>query len=145
MRALVKYGSRNGEVEVREQPEPSVQPGRVLINVKAAGVCGSDLHMWRHTHSWEIKLPLVLGHEFCGVVDAVGEGVTGWKVGDRVACETAAEVCGQCVYCLSGNYNLCPHRLGYGALADGAFTNRVLAVPKFFTTFPTMCRLSMLR
>ncbi len=47
MRALVKYGSRNGEVEVREQPEPSVQPGRASINVKAAGVCGSDLHMWR--------------------------------------------------------------------------------------------------
>ncbi len=136
MRALVKYGSRNGEVEVREQPEPSVQPGRVLIDVKAAGVCGSDLHMWRHTHSWEIKLPLVLGHEFCGVVAEVGEGVTGWKVGDRVACETAAEVCGRCVYCLSGNYNLCPHRLGYGALADGAFTNLVLARPEILHRIP---------
>jgi alcohol dehydrogenase/L-iditol 2-dehydrogenase len=136
MRALVKYGSRNGEVEVREQPEPSVQPGRVLIDVKAAGVCGSDLHMWRQSHSWEIKLPLVLGHEFCGVVADVGEGVTGWNVGDRVACETAAEVCGQCVYCLSGNYNLCPHRLGYGALADGAFTNRVLARPEILHHIP---------
>ena len=122
MRALVKYGRRDGEVEVREIADPEVTAGRVLIEVKAAGVCGSDLHMWRENHSWAIKLPLVLGHEFCGVIAGVGEGVTGFNVGDRVACETAAEVCNQCVYCLSGNYNLCPNRLGYGALADGAFT-----------------------
>jgi alcohol dehydrogenase/L-iditol 2-dehydrogenase len=136
MKALVKYGRRDGEVEVRDVPEPEVAPGRVLIEVKAAGVCGSDLHMWRENHSWAIKLPLVLGHEFCGTVAAVGEGVTGFAVGDRVACETAAEVCGQCVYCLSGNYNLCPNRLGYGALADGAFTRYVNARPQILHHIP---------
>jgi L-iditol 2-dehydrogenase len=136
MQALVKYGRNDGEVEVRDVAEPEVAAGRVLIEVKAAGVCGSDLHMWRENHSWAIKLPLVLGHEFCGVVAAVGEGVNGFAVGDRVACETAAEVCGQCVYCLSGNYNLCPNRLGYGALADGAFTRFVNARPQILHRIP---------
>jgi len=136
MKALVKYGRHDGEVEVRDVAEPEVLPGRVMLDVKAAGVCGSDLHMWRENHSWAIKLPLVLGHEFCGTVAAVGEGVTGFKVGDRVACETAAEVCGQCVYCLSGNYNLCPNRLGYGALADGAFTRYVNARPQILHRIP---------
>jgi alcohol dehydrogenase/L-iditol 2-dehydrogenase len=136
MKALVKYGRRDGEVEVRDVAEPEVAAGRVLIEVKAAGVCGSDLHMWRENHSWAIKLPLVLGHEFCGTVAAVGEGVSGFAIGDRVACETAAEVCGQCVYCLSGNYNLCPNRLGYGALADGAFTRYVNARPQILHRIP---------
>jgi alcohol dehydrogenase/L-iditol 2-dehydrogenase len=136
MKALVKYGRRDGQVEVREIAEPDVAAGRVLIEVKAAGVCGSDLHMWREHHSWAIKEPLVLGHEFCGTVAAVGEGVTGFAVGERVACETAAEVCGACVYCLSGNYNLCPNRLGYGALADGAFTRYVNARPQILHRIP---------
>ena len=136
MKALVKYGRQNGDVEIRDIPEPTLGPDQVLIQVKAAGVCGSDLHMWRESHSWEIKLPLVLGHEFCGVVLEVGQNVTGFQPGDRVACETAATVCNQCVYCLSGNYNLCPHRLGYGALADGAFTRLVAARPQILHHIP---------
>ena len=79
---------------------------------------------------------MVLGHEFCGVVLEVGQNVTGFQPGDRVACETAATVCNQCVYCLSGNYNLCPHRLGYGALADGAFTRLVAARPQILHHIP---------
>lgn len=136
MQALVKYGRRNGDVEVRDVAEPTLPPDRVLIEVKAAGVCGSDLHMWREHQSWAIKEPLILGHEFCGVVAQVGDAVSGFQVGERVACETAAEVCGQCVYCLSGNYNLCPHRLGYGALADGAFTRYVVARPQILHRIP---------
>lgn len=137
MQAVVKYGRGDGDVEIRDVPEPtSAEPGQVLLAVRAAGVCGSDVHMWRDHQSWEVKLPLVLGHEFCGVVADVGEGVTGFESGDRVACETAAQVCGQCVYCLSGNYNLCPHRLGYGALADGAFTRYVAARPQILHRVP---------
>ncbi len=137
MRALVKYGRQNGDVEIRDVPEPSkAGPDQVLIEVKAAGVCGSDIHMWREQQSWAVKLPLVLGHEFCGVVADVGANVNGFQTGQRVACETAASVCGQCVYCLSGNYNLCPNRLGYGALADGAFTSYVLARPQILHHIP---------
>ena len=136
MDALVKFGRHDGEVEIREISEPTLGPDEVLLEVKAVGVCGSDLHMWRESHSWPIKLPLVLGHEFCGVVADVGEQVSGFTPGDRVACETAAKVCSECVYCLSGNYNLCPHRQGYGALVDGAFTHYVAARPQILHHIP---------
>lgn len=137
MQALVKYGSEDGNVELRDVAEPSrPAPNQVILEVKAAGVCGSDIHMWRENHSWAVKLPLVLGHEFCGVVADVGSQITGFKPGDRVVCETAAQVCGECVYCLSGNYNLCPHRKGYGALFDGAFTRYVAARPQILHRIP---------
>ena len=137
MEALVKYDSRDHAVEIRDIAEPpSPGPNEVILEVKAAGVCGSDLHMWHEHHSWEIKLPLVLGHEFCGVVADVGSNIKSFKVGDRVACETAASVCNECVYCLTGNYNLCPNRKGYGALADGAFTRYVTARPQILHHVP---------
>ncbi len=137
MQALVKFDSRPDAVELRDIPEPPAPgPNEVVLEVRAAGVCGSDLHMWQENHSWEISLPLVLGHEFCGVVADVGANVTKVSNGDRVACETAAQICHQCSYCLSGAYNLCPNRLGYGALADGAFTHYVTARAEILHPIP---------
>ena len=128
MDALIKYGRQDKNVVLRDIPQPpDPAPGAVVVEVGAAGVCGSDLHMWRDQQSWAVKLPLVLGHEFCGTVAAVGAGVENFTVGQRVAVETAAEICGNCAYCHSGAYNQCPHRLGYGALYDGAFTQFVAA------------------
>ena len=136
MKAIVKYDRVDKAVEIRDVPEPVIGPDQVLLEVKAVGVCGSDVHMWREHQSWAIKLPLVLGHEFAGVIAEVGANVTGWQVGDRVACETAAQVCGTCSYCVSGNYNLCPHRLGYGALIDGSMTQYVAARPAILHRVP---------
>ena len=136
MKAVVKFGRQNGDVEVRDVAEPTIGPDQVLLDVKASSVCGSDVHMWREHQSWAIKLPLILGHEFCGVVAQVGERVTSFQPGERVACETASSVCGKCIYCLSGNYNLCPNRLGYGALADGSFTRYVVARPQILHRIP---------
>jgi alcohol dehydrogenase/L-iditol 2-dehydrogenase len=136
MRAVVKYGRQDKNVEVQDVPEPTMGPDQVLIEVRATGVCGSDVHMWREQQSWAVKQPLVLGHEFCGVIADVGTNVSGFKVGQRVACETAAQVCNSCVYCLSGNYNLCPTRLGYGALADGSMTSYVAARPQILHHIP---------
>ncbi len=137
MQALVKYDSRPDAVELRDIPEPPPPgPNDVILEVRAAGVCGSDLHMWQENHSWEIRLPLVLGHEFCGEVTAVGTSVTKVQPGDRVACETAAQICNQCSYCLGGAYNLCPERLGYGALEDGAFTRFVTARQEILHQIP---------
>ena len=137
MDALIKYGRDDKNVEVRDitQP-PDPKPNQVIVEVQAAGVCGSDLHMWRENHSWEIKLPLVLGHEFGGTIAEVGSNVMEFKVGDRVAVETAAEVCGNCIFCHSGNYNQCPNRLGYGALHDGAFTQYVAARQQILHRIP---------
>lgn len=136
MRALVKYGLDDGNVEVRDVPVPSLLPGTVLIRAIAVGVCGSDIHMWRNGQSWEVKLPVTLGHETAGVVEAVGEGVEGWHEGDRVVCETAAYICGVCALCRAGKYNLCPHREGYGATRDGAFSEYVLAEPRLLHRIP---------
>ena len=137
MEALVKFGTEDKQVEIRSVNEPTGAPDRVVIGVRAAGVCGSDVHLWRNQQSWEIILPLVLGHEFSGEILDVGKAVEGFSVGDRVACETAATVCGRCTYCLGGSYNMCPQRLGYGALTHGAFTSFVEARPEILHHLPS--------
>jgi L-iditol 2-dehydrogenase len=136
MKALVKYGTKDGDVEVREIPAPDVLPGTVLVRTVAVGVCGSDLHMWRSTHSWPTAIPVALGHEAAGVIESIGDGVEGWNVGDRVVCETAAQICGVCELCRTGRYNLCPWREGYGATRDGAFSELLLAEPRVLHRIP---------
>lgn len=136
MKAVVKYGRQNGEVEVRDVKQPEMLPHQVMIEVAAVGVCGSDIHMWHDNQSWPIKLPVILGHEFCGTVVDVGSQVDGVSVGERVAIETAAQVCGKCIYCHSGNYNMCPHRLGFGNLLDGAMTRYVPVRPQILHHIP---------
>ena len=128
MKAVVKYGCEDGQVELREVPEPRIGPRDVLLEMAAAGVCGSDVEQWRHHVSYPVNVPVIQGHEFCGVVREVGQEVTGFKAGDRAVSETAAYICGQCRLCLTGEYNLCPRRLGFGYGLDGAFT-RYVRVP----------------
>ncbi len=125
MKALVKYGNKDGEVEIRDIPIPKIEPEDVLLEVKAAGICGWDIEMWRHTMANPVKVPVVQGHEFSGVIKEVGEKVTCFKVNDRVVSETAAFICGKCNQCLAGNYNLCAKRKGFGYGVDGAFTSFV--------------------
>jgi L-iditol 2-dehydrogenase len=81
----------------------------VLVKVKAAGICGSDLHAFHGSHPFR-KAPMILGHEAAGEVVKVGAKVKQLKVGDRIAVEPIKS-CGKCSYCLSGNYNLCPERV----------------------------------
>lgn len=128
MKAVVKYGQRDGEVELRDVPEPSYGAGEVLLETRAAGVCGSDIEMWRHHITFQVHTPVIQGHEFCGIIREVGAGVVGFQPGDRVTSETAAYICGRCRYCRAGEYNLCPERLGFGYGTDGAFT-RLVRVP----------------
>ena len=120
MKALMKIKPDIGSIELRDVPEPTPGPGQVLIEVKAAGICGTDIHIYHNTFS--SSPPVILGHEFSGVVTAVGEGVHEFSPGDRVTSETAAIVCGTCRYCRIGSYNLCPHRKGLGYHVNGAFT-----------------------
>lgn len=121
MKALVKYSTGPGNMEIREIPEPKPGPGEVKIEVKAAGICGSDIHIYHDSIAIPLNPPVVTGHEFSGVVNAVGEGVTSCKIGDRVTSETAISYCGQCSYCKTGHYNLCNMRRTLGYWYNGAF------------------------
>jgi len=95
---------------IQEIPTPTPGSGEVLIKVVACGVCHSDLHL--ALGEWDLlrqitKLPLVLGHEVTGSVVAVGEGVTGFNVGDRVGAPWLHWTCGECEFCLMGRETLC--------------------------------------
>jgi L-iditol 2-dehydrogenase len=125
MKAVVKFGQEDGLVELRDVEVPSIGPGDVLLAVKAAGICGSDIEMWRHHFTFRVNTPVIQGHEFCGVIAEVGEKVKGFQEGERVISETSAYVCGSCRFCRTGYYNMCPERLGYGYGTNGAFTNFV--------------------
>lgn len=136
MQALRRVGPHPGEYALEEVPPPRIGPGEVLLEVRACGICGSDLESYqRHLPYWE-KPPSIPGHEFCGVVVGKGPQVEQFQIGDRVACETAAIVCGRCPLCLQGEYNLCPHRKGFGFGVDGAFTEYVKAPPERLHRLP---------
>jgi len=118
--AVVHYALAPLAVELRDVAIPEIGDGEVLLRVGAVSVCGSDVHQAYNTHSWPVNVPVVLGHEFGGTVAKAGGGVGHVREGDRVVCETAAEVCGECAPCRAGRYNLCPHRKGFGYGIDGA-------------------------
>ncbi|MEU8227033.1 zinc-dependent alcohol dehydrogenase family protein [Kribbella sp. NPDC048915] len=125
MRAVVveKYGVLP---EVREVPEPSADAGSVVLRVAATGLCRSDWHGWMG-HDSDIVLPHVPGHELAGTIAAVGAGVTGWAVGDRVTTPFIC-ACGECEQCREGNHQVCPHQLQPGFNYWGSFAEYV-AVP----------------
>lgn len=123
MKALVKYAQGEGNMELRDVPEPTARPGEVKIKVMAAGICGSDLHIKHGDIGIPMRPPFTIGHEFSGIISDIGAGVTQFKVGQRVTAENSRQVCGHCIYCRTGNYNLCSERLATGYAFDGAFTD----------------------
>jgi alcohol dehydrogenase/L-iditol 2-dehydrogenase len=125
MPAVVHYALAPGAVELRDVPIPAIEDDEVLLRVGAVSVCGSDIHQAHSTHSWRVDVPVVLGHEFAGVVERAGRAVRGVREGDRVVSETAAVVCGECLMCRTGRYNLCPERRGFGYGRDGAMATYV--------------------
>ncbi len=128
MPAIVNYSSAPRSVELREVPVPQLSTTDVLIAVQAVGVCGSDLHQYEGTASWMVNHPVVLGHEFAGVVAGVGRSVDHYTEGDRVVSETAAVVNPHSAFTQTGRYNLDPDRLGFGYGVDGGMAAYV-AVP----------------
>jgi L-iditol 2-dehydrogenase len=121
LKAIVKYTAGKGNVEVRDVKEPRPRAGQVKVEVKAAGVCGSDLHIYHDEIAIPIEPPVVIGHEFAGVIAEVGDGVERLHVGDRVTCETTAWSCGRCLQCRLGHYNMCAERRVMGYALDGCF------------------------
>jgi L-iditol 2-dehydrogenase len=100
MRVAMYYSNR--DVRVEELPIPAIGPNELLVRVRASGICGTDVLEWYRTQ----KAPLVLGHEITGEVTAVGEGVEGFEVGDRVFVSHHVP-CGACRYCLAGHETVC--------------------------------------
>ncbi len=125
MRALVKVHPTEG-FELRDVPIPAIREDEVLIRVKAAGVCGTDVHI----HDWDAwaqgrcRPPFTVGHEFAGVVERIGGLVTDVKVGDRVTAEGHI-VCGHCHLCRTGNAHVCPATKIIGVDRDGAFADYI--------------------
>jgi L-iditol 2-dehydrogenase len=120
MKALRKLKDGYGNMSIVEVPRPVLSEDEVLVEVKFAGVCGTDIHIFHGNYS-KTRPPVTLCHEFCGIVAELGPSVYDWKVGDRVTSETAAYVCGKCRFCKDGMTQLCEKRLGFGYAADGAF------------------------
>ena len=125
MAAVVQYALKPLSVELREVPVPQPGVGDVLLRVDGVGICGSDVHQYHNTQSWTVDVPVTLGHEFCGTIVAAGRKVQGFKEGDRVACETAAEIDPNSPLTRAGKYNLDPARRGFGYNVDGAMAEFV--------------------
>ena len=126
MKAVVKTAPGEGNVELRDLAEPEPGPGQVLIAVQAAGICGTDIHIYHDEfRSWP---PVVLGHEVSGRVVALGADVTSVAEGARVTTETYFSTCGVCRFCRDGRVNLCPNRRSIGSAVNGGFTS-LLVVP----------------
>ncbi|HDQ92933.1 MAG TPA: hypothetical protein ENN89_02320 [Synergistetes bacterium] len=122
MKAVVKKEPGPGAV-FEEYLVPSPGPGDVLVEIKAAAICGTDAHIygWNSWASGAMKnFPQVMGHEFCGEVVAVGEMVGTVKVGDKVAGETHGP-CGKCFQCQNGLRHICANMILFGVNCDGCF------------------------
>src|SRR5438067_3461458 len=123
---LTKLAPGAGNVALSERPEPAAGPGEVVLEVVAAGICGTDIHIY--DGEFAAVPPVTLGHEVSGVVAALGEGVDeAWR-GARVVTETYFSTCGVCESCRAGRVNLCPERRSIGSSVDGGFAAR-LRVP----------------
>jgi len=117
MTAAVLYGKENLKVE--QIPVPNLSPGEVLVRVRAALTCGTDLKVYRQgCHPRMIEPPAIFGHELAGIVEEVGEGVHAFQKGERVVAANSAP-CLECRYCLRERFNLCEHLLfNNGAYAE---------------------------
>jgi (R,R)-butanediol dehydrogenase/meso-butanediol dehydrogenase/diacetyl reductase len=128
MKAAVWYGKE--DIRIEEAPDPEPGPGEVKVRIKACGICGSDLHEFTdgpfiiprrpHPLTGRAGGPMILGHEFSGEVAALGEGASRFRAGDRVVANPLI-YCGQCHYCMRGQYIMCTKLGTFGLAADGAF------------------------
>ncbi len=131
MKAILKYEDKAGKVAVQNIPEPDPNPGEVKVNIKAAGLCYSDVAIInnRYVGRRPVPIPIVLGHEGAGIVAALGEGVSNLRLGDHVAIEPLRG-CGVCHDCRSGNENMCGDWHHIGITCDGTFADYVCVSEK---------------
>lgn len=127
MRALAKTASGEGHLELVDAPDPDPGADEVLVEVAAAGVCGSDLGIYGYEDAYQfMTFPRVLGHEYAGEIIATGERVEEFAVGDRVV-ERPVRSCGTCYQCRTGDRHLCESARYPGVHEDGAFASLIAA------------------
>lgn len=124
MLGVTKLAPGAGHVALSERPEPSAGPGQVVLDVVAAGICGTDIHIYDGEYA--AVPPVTMGHEVAGVVAELGSGVDDTWRGARVVTETYFSTCGVCESCRAGRVNLCPERRSIGSYVDGGFAPRLL-------------------
>ena len=127
MLALYKTAKGPGNMELRQAPVPRPKADEVLLEIKAAGICGTDIHI-RHDQ-FPYYPPVIMGHEFSGVIVETGSEVTNFKTGDRVVGEPHTRACGKCELCRTGNIQICSAKRSPGWGIDGAFA-RYLVMPE---------------
>lgn len=132
MKAYLLHGAL--DIRAEERPDPEPMPGMVVVEPRFTGICGSDLHYFRHGYCGKFvpKRPFALGHEFSGVIRSIGSGVTGLTPGDEVAIDPSMP-CGTCGHCRTGRYNLCAYMRYFGSAScdphlDGSMA-RLVAAP----------------
>jgi threonine 3-dehydrogenase len=121
MKALVKAKAEPG-IWMQDVPEPKIGPNDVLIKMRKTAICGTDMHIW-HWDDWAqrtIKVPMAVGHEYCGQIVEIGSEVRGLGVGDRVSGEGHI-TCGYCRNCRAGRRHLCRNTVGVGVNRPGCF------------------------
>ncbi|RQS08753.1 zinc-binding alcohol dehydrogenase family protein [Burkholderia sp. Bp9002] len=134
MRASV-YDGQSPHLTLRELPDPSPGPGQLLIDVRACGVCRTDLHVVDGDLRAP-KRPVIPGHEIVGAVAALGPGTGGFAIGERVGVPWLGHTCGHCAFCASGRENLCDTPGFTGYTLDGGYAERTVADARFCLRLP---------
>jgi threonine 3-dehydrogenase len=129
MKALVKKSPQRG-IWMEDVPVPNCGTNDVKIRITHTAICGTDLHIykWDEWAQRTLELPLITGHEFCGIIEDIGPGVTHYQPGDRVSGEGHI-TCGYCRNCRAGKTHLCHKTIGIGIHCDGAFAE-YLVIPE---------------
>ena len=144
---LTRYGE---PLEVVSVPRPVAGPGQILVRLQSCGVCHTDVHIWRGESVPRCApSPFVMGHEGIGCVEAIGDGVSGWSVGDRAGVPWIHDTCCHCDECVDGYESFCQQHRAHGLHVPGAFAEYVVCDARFavvlpsnidpLTTAPVMC------
>lgn len=127
MKAIIKATGEAGSLQVADMPTPKPGPGQIVVQIKATGICYTDVSILNNMYKGRkpVPIPVILGHEGAGIVAEVGEGVENVSVGDRVGLE-ALFGCGRCYDCLNGNKNMCTDWGHIGITCHGTFAEYIL-------------------
>lgn len=134
MKAVVKMKDGHDGWEIQEKERVAPGDDEVEMKVMAAGICGSELHLYHDNHYY--KPGAVVGHEYSGVISRVGKNVTKYKVGDRIITENRYSSCGNCEYCRTGNMGLCKEAIMPGYILDGGWRNYAVIPTKQIIKIP---------